>query len=429
MKALLEGSRRPLGIYIAGNPGFGKSSLIQKMALDDIRRGRGVCVIDPTGDLVERLVHWAPQERVRKEEIIYFDTDNPVPIDFFSYKNPAERQVLTDQLLNIFNLDNAPISRPRLQKILGTLFDANDNPYMREKDICTFLDIQSFIEDETRRHTILSYCPQRNSQWPDKTFAKLADFVSIIERMTPFTESPILRTIFEAKKPKLNIAEVMRKKQVLLINLKDTPTDFFVGSLIASKFQQATFAKRYSPREAKRTPYYLYIDECHTVLGYAVKEFEQILTRARKYKLCLILANQIPSDLPPQILRKLGTIQTQILFNLDSNDARIFKDRIRPVEPEELLDLPEFHAICRSGRSVHRVKTPRFLGPSPASYAKIIKRQTQEIYRVPASYAESDQKRPVDSPPSHTAPEPLPLIDDIKFEPSSAPKDVPPHRS
>jgi hypothetical protein len=372
---IIRGRNRPQGLYIAGNPGFGKSSLIQHLSLQDISAGRGVAVIDPTGDLVNRLIHHIP--KARANDTIYFDTDNPVPIDFFSYRNPSERQVLIDQLIDIFQLDTAPISKPRLLKILGTLFDANENPKTPEDKRCTFLDIERFITDKKRREEIIGYAA-RQSTW--EYFPKISEFESIIERMAPFTEPGTLRTIFEAKRPKLNIWDVMQEKKVLLVNLKDSPTDLFIGSLICSKFQQATFGRRYV-EEPKRTPYYLYIDECQTILKYAAPQFEAILTRARKYKLCLTLANQLPSDLPAPIQNKLGTIGTLYLFNLDSKDARIFKDRIAPYQPEFLTNLLKFHAVVRTNGAVHFLtNTPRPLGSSNASYARYIRKRTRELY-------------------------------------------------
>ncbi len=324
IKLTLKGPLRPRGLYIAGNPGAGKSSLLQNLALQDIANSHGVAVIDPTGDLVPRLVHHIPKWRAK--QTIYFDTDNPIPIDFFSYSNRAERLVLTDVLLDIFDLEDAPLSRPNLEQILGTLFDANENPNIPDEHRCTFLDILYFITDKARREQILSYAPRRKADWEGDPF-KPFDYRSITKRMTPFKENPVLKTMFGAKKPKLSIADVMRDNLVLLVNIKDTPSDFFVASLITSKFQQATFGRRYVA-EHLRAPYYLYIDECHTVLKYSVPQFEAILTRARKYKLCLTLSNQLPSHLPAEIQRMLGIFYTKILFNLKEQDARPFKSEI-----------------------------------------------------------------------------------------------------
>lgn len=393
MKRVLQpGETRNLTTYIAGNPGFGKSSLIQNMALADIRAGRGVCVIDPTGDLVNVLIHHVPRSRIA--DTIEFDSDRPVPIDFFSYRNPGERQLLTDQLVAAFQLDNAPVAKPRLGDILAAIFDANDR-IPRPEDRYTFLDIGRFIQDEDFRRKLFKICPHRQDDWKGD-FPSAKDMSAITDRLRPFRNTPVLRAMFGARNG-LKIWNVMQDNQVLLINLKDTPSDYFLGSLICAKFQQAAFGRRYI-KESERTPYYLYIDECHTILNYAVKEFEAILTRARKYKLCLILANQIPDDLPTEIQRKLGTIGTLILMNLDTNNAKLFRDRIKPFEIEDLVALPKFRAICRSDGRVFRLQTPTYLRPSAASYATIIRKRCMETYRCDTQSTVDNSKRDVAKP-------------------------------
>jgi hypothetical protein len=395
----ISGKVRPQSIYIAGNPGFGKSSLIQSMALHDIRQNRGVCVIDPTGDLVDRLLNWIPESRV--EDTVYFDSDNPIPIDFFSYRNHEEREMLTSYLVEMFNLENAPVAKPRLQKIIGTLFDANENPEIPPVLRATFLDILRFIEDPGRRNLLLSFCPEREAQWSDAKVFK--DLSSITERMIPFFESRSLKTMLGAPQPKLRIADVMEQGKILLVNLRESRTALFIGSLISSKCQQAAFARR-DIHESKRTPFYLYIDECNTLLEFAQRDFEAILLRARKYKLCLTLANQVPRKLPPGIRQSLGTIQTIILFNLEPEDARIFKERIVPFEVQHVMELPEFKAICRTEREVFQVITPQPLRFSPASCAEIIRKRTVEKYScdtAPKSFNKgnaSSTRTPVSKP-------------------------------
>jgi hypothetical protein len=259
----------------------------------------------------------------------------------------------------------------------------------------------------------------------------LKDWISVLERLSPFTESRTLRTMFSSGKG-LNIGTVMQNKQILLINLKDSPTDLFIGSLLSAKFQQAAFGRRTIP-EALRTPYYLYIDECQTILGYAVKSFEAILTRARKYNLCLTLSNQIPSDLPADIRRKVGTLANLILFNLDYQDALIFKHRIIPYLPEDLVDLPRFVAICRTSGHVSRIPTPKFLGPSPASPAHLIRQNAQKLA---AQSAQSNQKRSGENSSCDTAPNsfnkgngnPDPVDSKADTIEGSAPPNVPPYR-
>jgi len=68
-------------LYIVGKTGMGKSKLILLLALADIYQGKGVCVMDPHGDLAAELLQYIPKERM--EDVIYFDaTDQQYPIGF-----------------------------------------------------------------------------------------------------------------------------------------------------------------------------------------------------------------------------------------------------------------------------------------------------------------------------------------------------------
>jgi hypothetical protein len=68
--------------HLIGRPGTGKSTLEEHMIIDDIKNGDGVAVLDPHGDLAERLLGLIPEEYVDK--VIYFDPSDPywVPISW-----------------------------------------------------------------------------------------------------------------------------------------------------------------------------------------------------------------------------------------------------------------------------------------------------------------------------------------------------------
>lgn len=52
-------------VYVIGRTRSGKSTLLFNMILQDILRGAGVGVIDPHGDLVQKLLEYIPEERIR----------------------------------------------------------------------------------------------------------------------------------------------------------------------------------------------------------------------------------------------------------------------------------------------------------------------------------------------------------------------------
>jgi hypothetical protein len=52
-------------IYVIGKIGTGKSTLLENMAISDIVRGNGLCVIDPHGDIVTHNLNYIPEDRMK----------------------------------------------------------------------------------------------------------------------------------------------------------------------------------------------------------------------------------------------------------------------------------------------------------------------------------------------------------------------------
>ena len=62
--------------YLLGATGTGKSTLLFNMLMQDIRRGAGVCLLDPHADLTEQVIDALPAERL--QDLILFDPSDPV---------------------------------------------------------------------------------------------------------------------------------------------------------------------------------------------------------------------------------------------------------------------------------------------------------------------------------------------------------------
>jgi DNA helicase HerA-like ATPase len=62
-------------IYVIGKTGTGKSTLLERMALQDLEHGHGLVLIDPHGDLVARVSARVPAHR--RADVIYFNAADP----------------------------------------------------------------------------------------------------------------------------------------------------------------------------------------------------------------------------------------------------------------------------------------------------------------------------------------------------------------
>ncbi|MCX7589819.1 MAG: ATP-binding protein, partial [Patescibacteria group bacterium] len=93
-------------IYIIGQTGTGKSTLLGDMFLEDIRAGKGIAVIDPHGDLVENALSFVPKERI--DDVIYFDPgdlERPLGLNMLEYNfsKPEEKTFIVNEFINIFD--------------------------------------------------------------------------------------------------------------------------------------------------------------------------------------------------------------------------------------------------------------------------------------------------------------------------------------
>ena len=446
-------------VWIPGLPGYGKSTLIHWMAMRDIGAGMGLTIIDPAGDLVGNallddpdrhvpgIVDWIPMERI--SETIYIDLKQPVPIDFFSYRNEDEKQDLASNLVDLFNRLGEMFGGQQgvrftaiVRDIVYTLFEAQENGC----PTC-FIDIYDFIKDPDRRKEILAkVAPKTRASW-DK-FPSDEKTEPIISRLTPIAKNSRLRTIFGTPNAKLKISDVMDERSILLVNIGGaTEAGIILGTMIISQLLQAGLRRSELPKQ-KRVPHHLYVDEFQNFqVG---SDMGKILTQCRKYNLCLTIANQYTAQIPPATLSAVfGGTSTWFLFRLSPEDIPLFPKtlpaiayqgvyekhdpnedipdalsflRDKDAKPETVLvDLkplpfdPRILATLQVGECIHRkadatvekVRTHR-VGDRPAtSCADLIRIHTFEQYASAARQAaagavESKQDEPAETTPFTT---------------------------
>src|SRR5437870_519545 len=150
-------------LYIIGKTGTGKSTLLENLARQDIHCGRGLALLDPHGDLVERLVEAVPEQR--KHDLIYFnvpDIAHPLGFNPLESVPPIRRPLAASGLLEVFKKIWTDSWGPRLEHILrNALLALLDQPQSTMADVLHLLDYRAF-----RRETMASVCnPQVRDFW------------------------------------------------------------------------------------------------------------------------------------------------------------------------------------------------------------------------------------------------------------------------
>src|SRR5580704_10421423 len=145
-------------IYVIGKSGTGKSTLLENMAISDINRGNGLCIIDPHGDIAEDILKHIPAGR--KQDLIYFNaTEQNKPIAFNPLKgiHPKYHHLVASGLVSTFKKIWSESWGPRMEYILRfallTLLCVPD---------ATLLDIQPLLTDKEQRAKALSYVTDRH---------------------------------------------------------------------------------------------------------------------------------------------------------------------------------------------------------------------------------------------------------------------------
>lgn len=330
-------------IYCIGKTGMGKSTLLQKMALSDITKGKGCGIIDPHGDVAKYLLERIPEDR--KKDLIYI---NPVDENVIAFNplhavHPNYHSLVASGLISTFKKIWADSWGPRMEYILRfSLLTLLQYPY------ATLLDIQPLLTDKHFKEKVLDYVKDDyifdfwRKEFDTYTPSFRNEVISpILNKMGVFISSKPLRNILGKQVSEFRMSQVMDEQKILIANLskgelgEDSST--IIGSILVTSIQLSALYRAKQPME-KRIPFYLYVDEAHSFLSLS---FADILAESRKYGLSLFLAHQYIDQLNDEIRDAIfGNAGSIICFRLGANDANfISKESSNEVEALDLLRL------------------------------------------------------------------------------------------
>jgi hypothetical protein len=360
---LTEDERRR-HVYILGATGTGKSTMLLSMIQQDIEHNKGLCVIDPHGDLIEQVLSVIPKSRI--PDVVYFNPDDisfPMGINLLeltpglSSENAIrEQEFIAESIISIFHkIYSDKYSGPRMEYILrNTIHTAFTVP-----DATLFTIYKLLINTEFRKSVTRNLTDENLKDFWKYEFAKAGDYQKV-KMISPITNkigrflfSPTAKRILEQGKSTINFDTIINEGKILLCNLskgkvgEDNSSVF--GVLVMAKIQLAAL-KRARMKQEDRKDFYLYVDEFQ---NFATPAFAQILSEARKYRLDAILAHQTTSQIEESSLVNvtLANTGTVICFRTaNPEDERMILPQFRPyIEQGEIASLPSYHFYMRLG--------------------------------------------------------------------------------
>lgn len=350
-------------LYIVGKTGTGKSWFIDNMAIEDIRKGHGVAVLDPHGDAIDTIMQYIPKNRIN--DVCYFNPADPeygYPLNLLEIDNPSQRELMVSGIIGIFYKLYSHSWGPRLEHILrNVLFTLVNVPNATLPDIIRILNDKKF-RDQALQHIndpMLKLFWKKEYEGMSDRFANEA-VAPILNKVGQFVTSPLIRKIIQHPRSKVKIDELMNNKKIFLCDLsqgkigEDNAT--LLGSMIITKIQIAAMNRAFIP-EDQRVPFYMYVDEFQ---NFATSSFTKILSEARKYKLGLTLANQYITQIDEDVMAAiLGNVGSITCFNVGAKDSEIlYKEFGTSMTPEDLTTLERHQMIMRM--MIDNVTSPAF---------------------------------------------------------------------
>lgn len=384
--------------YILGATRMGKSTLLQNLITQDIANGSGLCLIDPHGDLALDVLDRVPEDR--KNDVLYLDLSDrefPLSLGLLEASNEHEQRLLCSDLLSILRRLFAASWGDRLEHILRhvilTLLSANRHGGTKY----TLRDVRPLLSNKAFRQRVIDSLddPELQAFWHGEFYSYSASsFSPLYNKLGLLISSPLVRNIIAGRQSKLSFANVIRNKQILLVNLAcsqiGNDNAHFLGAVLVSKLQIAAMQSLRLAKE-ERTPFTLYVDEFQ---NFVVSSFETILSEAGKAGLSLVMANQfleqLSAHLQTAILSNAGTL---VSFRVSSNSGRLLeKEFAGRFTSNQLVSLERGEAIARVGSAgdSYDIKT---LPPSPISEANFtdeIRAQSHEAICRPRLEVEEE---------------------------------------
>ncbi|MBI2990434.1 MAG: type IV secretory system conjugative DNA transfer family protein [Candidatus Magasanikbacteria bacterium] len=330
-------------LYIIGKSGTGKSVLIQNLAIQDIQNDKGVCVVDPHGDLVEDVLKHVPKHRA--DDVVIFnpsDLERPIGLNMLEAKTEDQKDFAVQEMISIFYKLFPP-------EMIGPMFEHNMRNVMLTlmadlNDPGTIIDIPRMFTDNAyvKKYLVKLKDPVVRAFW-EKEMAQTSDFHKsemlgyLISKVGRFVENEMMRNIMGQQKSGFNFRELMDEEKILLVNLSKGTTGEvnakLLGLIVVAKLQMAAMA-RASTDEEHRKDFYLYIDEFQ---NFVTDSISTILSEARKYRLDLIIAHQymgqLTDDKGKSAIRDavLGNVGTMCVGRIGPEDADILAKEFAPV--------------------------------------------------------------------------------------------------
>ena len=340
----LSSGARLRHLYIIGQTGTGKSTMLLNLIAQDLIMGRGLALLDPHGDLALGALEQLPSHR--GDHLVYLDPADlarPIGFNLLAKVHADQRPLVADGIVSSFKHVWRDFWGPRLEHIF-----ANAIRSLMDVPGATLLMLPRLLQDELFRQSVIERVsdPVVRAFWqfeyqtyPDR-FREEA-IAPILNKIGRVLMTPAIRNIIAQPKSTIDLNLMIKEGRVLICNLSkgklgEGPSSL-LGALIVTALAQTAFA-----RTGEKHPFHCYVDEFQ---NFTTGGFSLILSEARKYGLSLTIAHQFTAQLPPELRDAVfGNIGSLLAFRVGAEDADLLARKLELTRRAALSELPNFAA-------------------------------------------------------------------------------------
>jgi len=336
--------------YLIGKTGTGKSTLLETMMRQDVQAGRGFALLDPHGDLAEKVRAAIPEER-RGDLIDFYVPDTGLGFNPLAHVPSEKRPLVAAGLLEVFRKIWADSWGPRLEHILrNCLLTLLDQPEASLADVLRLLDnptFRSYAIGRVRNGQVRDFWLREYANYPSRF--QMEAIAPIQNKVGAFITDPRLQKILTQPRSSFDLRQVMDDGKILIVNLSKgligEDASSLLGALLVAMIGFAGQSRADVPLQDRRD-FHVYLDEFHT---FTTEGLAGMLAELRKYRVNLVLAHQYLTQLELPVRDAiLGNVGTVITFRLGLPDAEILAKEFAPeFSDHDLMTLPNHHLYLK----------------------------------------------------------------------------------
>ena len=360
-------------LALFGKTGTGKTTVLERLIAQDIRDGRGLCVLDPHGELAEAVLSHVPKNRWN--DVIYF---NPAegrvpPINLFEVNGHTSH--IVSSLVRIIKNIWPDYWGPRSEWLLTNLAFA----LLQQQHPVSIVSLYKLMTDrgvykrrvvaQVKDPALIRFFAEYD-HWT-KPFREQV-VTPLLHKVSAFVQNEYLRMVMGQSWTNFKFRWMIDNRKIFIANLSKGKLGDDVSSLIGSAVFTKIAIAALSREDTKDRPQFtVYADEVQNFIHGV--NFPSVLSESRKYGLEMVIATQtiagLGNDATEAIFGNCGTILT---FQTGGEDAKRLQLEFGDIYPSRtFIETDKWEAWVRSLKSGHPTKPYliRTLAPDPSGKA------------------------------------------------------------